>query len=85
MRLLEAGVDAELLLLAPNPWAFGLCTQALSHRDWARLQTVPAEAGLVESVLVDVEEGRVAVTSIATRVVQRAADRVGSCQLSNAV
>lgn len=35
---------AELLLLAPNPWAFGLCTQALSHRDWARVQTVPAEA-----------------------------------------
>ncbi|NNC51696.1 MAG: hypothetical protein HKO08_01490, partial [Erythrobacter sp.] len=29
--------------------------------------TVPAEAGLVESVLVDVEEGRIAVTSIATR------------------
>ncbi|MBX7531500.1 hypothetical protein K3165_01025 [Qipengyuania sp. 1XM1-15A] len=49
--------DATALLLAPPD------PVEKSEVVW----TVPAEAGLVESVLVDVEEGRLAVTSIATR------------------
>jgi hypothetical protein len=47
---------AELLLSLPEP---------VENSDVA--WTVPAEAGLVESVLVDVEEGRIAATSITTR------------------
>ncbi|MBY6128821.1 hypothetical protein KUW15_08855 [Qipengyuania aquimaris] len=53
----EFAADAAALLLAPP--------EPLENSEVA--WTVPAEAGLVESVLVDVEEGRIAVTSIATR------------------
>ncbi|UOR14768.1 hypothetical protein [Qipengyuania aquimaris] len=53
----EFAADAAALLLAPS--------EPVENSEVA--WTVPAEAGLVESVLVDVEEGRIAVTSIATR------------------
>ena len=53
----ELAEDAAALLLPPP--------EPVENSEVA--WTVPAEAGLVESVLVDVEEGRVAVTSIATR------------------